>query len=372
MINKKSSKNNFSIVLPIFNEYKNLQPLLKDILSYSNVLAIEIIVVDDNSTDNILDFVRKISINDNRIRLNYSPDKISLYRATKEVLINSRSEFIAVMDSDCQYDTSTLINGLKKIKEQNLDLVVASRFLKDSKIKGFSEVREKISNIKNHLSRMSLPKKYSNLTDYMSGCIIMRSASCMEFIYKVDVKGFKFLYELLSISSGKLNCGEVSMVFKPRKYRNLKFDITVLWDFVVSLLHTMTLKLLPRKAISFGLVGTSGAFVQLICTEILMSILNLEFIQALPFSVFIAATSNYLINNALTFRAKRLRNSKLLKGLIKFLLVVSLPVIANVVLATSFYKTLNMNSFWSQIAVIFLLFIWNYVASSKFVWNKPS
>ena len=118
-------------------------------------------------------------------------------------------------------------------------------------------------------------------------------------------------------------------------------------------------------------MGISGIFVQLISTEIIISILNLEFTRALPFSVLIAATSNYL-NNALTFRAKRLRNISLIKGLIKFLIVASLPVIANVGLATSFYNSFKVNSFWSQIAGIFVVFIWNYVASSKFVWNNPS
>ena len=62
----------------------------------------------------------------------------------------------------------------------------------------------------------------------------------------------------------------------------------------------------------------------------------------------------------------------LFKGLFKFLIVASLPVIANVGLATTFYNALKINSFWSQIAGIFVVFIWNYVASSKFVWNNPS
>ena len=93
-----------------------------------------------------------------------------------------------------------------------------------------SEGREKGSSIANYISRISLPKSYGNLTDYMSGFIIMRRSRCMDFIYRVDVNGFKFLYELLSISSGKLNCGEVSMVFKSRKYGKSKLDIAILWD----------------------------------------------------------------------------------------------------------------------------------------------
>ena len=98
----------------------------------------------------------------------------------------------------------------------------------------------------------------------------------------------------------------------------------------------------------------------------------MDFVSALPYSVIVAATSNYLINNSLPFRSKRLKNWPLIKGLLKFLLVASLPVIANVGLATSFYNILDMNAFWSQMAGILVVFIWNYVASSKFVWNTPS
>ena len=101
-----------------------------------------------------------------------------------------------------------------------------------------------------------------------------------------------------------------------------------------------------------------------------MFLLNLDFEKALPFAVICAATSNYLINNSLTFRANRLRNFSLLIGLLKFLLVSTLPIIANVGLATTFYNNISTNTFLSQLAGIIVVFIWNYVASSKFVWNN--
>ena len=79
--------------------------------------------------------------------------------------------------------------------------------------------------------------------------------------------------------------------------------------------------------------------------------------------------SNYLINNALTFRAQRLKGISLIKGLLKFLLVASLPVIANIGLATAFYNSVYKNTLLAQISGICVVFIWNYVASSRFVWN---
>ena len=73
----------------------------------------------------------------------------------------------------------------------------------------------------------------------------------------------------------------------------------------------------------------------------------------------------------LTFRSYKLKKFKLVKGLIKFLCVSSLPILANVGLATTYYNNISKSTFWAQIAGIFVVFIWNYAASSRFVWNTP-
>jgi putative flippase GtrA len=142
------------------------------------------------------------------------------------------------------------------------------------------------------------------------------------------------------------------------------------WDFLISILHSLSLRLLPRRAISFGLVGVSGVAVQLLVTQLLM-LTSLGFEQALPFAVVAAASSNYLINNALTFRFQRLKGLALLRGLLKFLLVASLPVLANVGLASAFYSLVARDTLWAQLSGILVVFVWNYAASSRFVWNTP-
>ena len=114
-----------------------------------------------------------------------------------------------------------------------------------------------------------------------------------------------------------------------------------------------------------------GVFLQLLSTHIFMLVFDLQFVNVLPISVLLAATSNYLINNSLTFRYQRLKGLALLRGLLKFLLVASLPVLANIGLATAFYNAVARNTIWAQMAGIFVVFIWNYVASSRFVWNTP-
>ena len=168
------------------------------------------------------------------------------------------------------------------------------------KIRGLSDRRTDGSTLANRLARWSLPRSYRHLSDCMSGFIVLRLDRCLPLVRQVDVNGFKFFYELLAISRGRLQVGEIPLRFQPRLHGSSKLDLAVLWDFVVSLIHTATLRLLPRRAISFGLVGASGVVVQLLSTALLMGLFNLAFQQALPVAVITAASSNYLVNNALT------------------------------------------------------------------------
>ena len=367
-----TANDNLSIILPTYNESKSILPIINTLLKFDSQYNLELLVVDDNSSDGTVSIVRSIAQKDRRVRLVHRLDRTGLSSAIKEGLLNANGDLVAVMDSDGQHEANAVIEALRKLKAKNLDLVVGSRFLIDSDIQGLSKRRLKGSSIANDFARISLPSNYSHLTDFMSGCLVMKREACIPYIYKVDVNGFKFLYELLAVSRGNLIVGESALVFQPRTHGISKLDIAVFWDFLISLLHSLSLRLLPRRAISFGLVGATGIAVQLLATEILTRVAGLDFVSALPFSVIIAATSNYLINNSLTFRSKRLKGWTLLKGLVKFLLVASLPVLANVGLASSFYTVLDLNTFWSQIAGILVVFIWNYVASSKFVWNTPS
>ncbi len=359
-----------SIVLPTYNEEKNITPIINEIIERNNAYNIEIIVVDDNSSDNTENLIREISKKDSRIRIISRIDRFGLSSAIKEGCLNARGDIIAVMDSDGQHEAKSLFQAIDYLSNNNKDIVLGSRFLDKSSIEGLSKNRKDSSSIANKIARFSLHNNYEILTDYLTGFFVLRRYSCLSIIKKIDVNGFKFLYELLALSKGRLNVYELPLKFKPRRSGNSKLDIAVVWDFNISIIHSLLGRVIPRRAISFGIVGLTGVFVQLTSLYFLLWFTKFPFIKILPFAVIIAACSNFLINNLLTFKNKRLNGLGLFVGLIKFLLISSLPVIANVGLASSFYFFISSNTFFSQIAGIFVVFIWNYAASSKFVWNN--
>ena len=126
----------------------------------------------------------------------------------------------------------------------------------------------------------------------------------------------------------------------------------MVWDFFISLIHSFLRRIIPRRAVSFALVGSIGVFVQLFTIYFLMGALNLAFEQVLPVGVIVAASSNFIINNLLTFRKNRLVGKSFFFGLFKFLLVSSLPIIANIGVTNLFYSQLSVNTFISQIVGI--------------------
>ena len=365
-----NQKLNITFVLPTFNESGNIISLLKQLLDLNSNYEIELIVVDDNSQDGTAELVREFSKKEKNIKLINRIDRFGLSSAIKEGCINASNEIIAIMDTDGQHKVRDVINAAEKLFFENFDVVIGSRFALGASIEGLSQERAKGSIIANKFARYSLSRNYRNISDLMTGCIVLKRKSCIDFLKKVDVNGFKFLYELLSISKGILKIGEIPLSFQPRKDGFSKLDIAVIWDFFVSLSHSFLKRSIPRKAISFGFVGSTGVVVQLISSYSLMIIFGLTFEFALPIAVVLSASSNFFINNWLTFRSKRLKNKQLIFGLLKFLIVSSLPIFANVGLATSFYNYISPNTFVSQLAGIIIVFIWNYAASSKLVWEN--
>jgi len=358
-----------SIVLPTYNERGNIEPLLAQLLPLNGRFDLEILVVDDDSADGTAELVRQLAHGEPCLRLIRRVGRAGLASAIKEGLLDATGDLVVVMDSDGQHQPSSVLEALTTLQEGDFDLVIGSRFHAQAQIQGLSGRRETGSTWANKVARASLPR-YRQLSDYMSGFFALRLDRCLPLIRAVDVNGFKFLYELLAHSRGNLRVCDIPLSFQPRGYGSSKLDGAVLWDFGISILHTLCLRLLPRRAISFGLVGASGFLVQVLVTQLVM-LLGVAFAQALPVAVVAAASSNYLVNNALTFRFQRLQGLALLRGLLKFLLVASLPVLANVGVASAFYSYVSHNTFWAQLAGIVVVFVWNYAASSRFVWNTP-
>ena len=121
----------YSIIIPIYNEYNNLKELIYEINSFvssneKNSKKFEVIIIDDGSKDNTFDFLKnfkdfKFKGKIIKHRKNYSQSSAIL-----SGINNSKYENVIIMDGDLQNDSND-INKLIEKFEQGFDLVVGNR-----------------------------------------------------------------------------------------------------------------------------------------------------------------------------------------------------------------------------------------------------
>ena len=212
-----------SIVIPTFNEIRNISEIINQLLILDFSSDLEIIIVDDNSSDGTADKVRQLVRSDKRIRLINRVGRSGLSSAIKEGCLCASGELVVVMDADGQHDPFYIRKALKRIESSKVDIVIGSRFTIGSRITGLSKSRERGSSLANSLARLSLYGYYSYLSDYMSGFFVFKRDVCIELVEKIDVQGFKFFYELLAISKGKFKILEIPLIFNERMYGRAPF-----------------------------------------------------------------------------------------------------------------------------------------------------
>jgi dolichol-phosphate mannosyltransferase len=85
-------------------------------------------------------------------------------------------------------------------------------------------------------------------------------------------------------------------------------------------------------------------------------------------ATFVAMTSNFLLNNVLTYRDRRLRGARFALGLISFYAVCATGAIANVGVASIVFE--REPSWWvAGLAGVAVGTVWNYVMTALFTWG---
>jgi len=116
-----------TVVVPTFNERDNVPLLVDRLKAVLAGIAWEAVFVDDGSPDGTADVVRAIARLDPQVRVIERMDRRGLASATVEGVLSSAAPYFAVMDADLQHDDEALPEMLRRLKAENLDIVVGSR-----------------------------------------------------------------------------------------------------------------------------------------------------------------------------------------------------------------------------------------------------
>lgn len=110
-----------SIIIPLYNNEKYIAHALESCINqeYGNI---EIIVIDDGSTDNSSDIVKNYSSKDTRIKYIYQENG-GVSSARNNGMSNAKGEYITFLDSDDYLASDTLVKNIQLLEsaEDNLD-----------------------------------------------------------------------------------------------------------------------------------------------------------------------------------------------------------------------------------------------------------
>ena len=128
---------------------------------------------------------------------------------------------------------------------------------------------------------------------------------------------------------------------------------------------------MSSRFILFTLIGGSGIFVHLAVVALLHRFLAVNFAAAQIAGTFVAMTSNFYLNNRLTYRDMPLKGTRLVAGLSTFYLVCGAGAVANV-FAAQFLFDNGLNWMLASLAGVAVSAVWNFASSSALVWRKRS
>ncbi|QCI62843.1 glycosyltransferase [Phreatobacter stygius] len=354
-----------TVVVPSYNERDNVPELAARLDRVLAGIAWEMIVVDDDSPDGTSRVVKDLARRDPRIRCIRRVGRRGLAGACIEGMLASSAPVVAVMDADLQHDETILPAMLDHIRAGK-DLVVASRNIEGgSKTEGLSPIRRAISDLGRRLSAMILK---APLSDPMSGFFMIKRDLVEQVAPKLATAGFKILADIAASVSSRPSFAEVPYVFRERVHGESKLDAKVALDYLGFILNKLSGGLIPLRFIFFALVGSTGLVVHMVSLYLALGA-GLQFEWAQTLATFVAMTSNFLINNEITYRDGRLKGSRFLVGLVLFYGVCSLGAFANVGVASWLYA--EAAEWWlAGIAGALMGAVFNYAASSAIVWRR--
>jgi len=354
-----------TVVVPTYSERDNIVPLIERLEETLAGIAWEVVFVDDDSPDGTAALAKEIATHNPHVRCIRRITRRGLAGACIEGILSSAARFVAVIDADMQHDEKLLPRMLKTLAAGEKDLVVGSRYVEGGSANSFSKGRGTISRLATRLARRLTGV---SLSDPMSGFFMMRRASFDPLAGRLSTQGFKILLDIVITARGTLRIAEEPYVFGARTHGESKLDAQVALDFLGLLLAKLTGGAVTPRFLSFLLVGTSGVVVHLVVLRLALVLLGQSFAAAQTIATVIAMTSNFLLNNVLTYRDKRLSGSAMVKGLFGFYAVSTVGALANISIASWLYA--NDSVWWiAGVAGALMSAVWNYALSNIFVWR---
>jgi dolichol-phosphate mannosyltransferase len=289
-----------SIIIPCYNEERTLEGCVDSVLAIqSEILEVELIVVDDCSTDASLTVARRLAERVPSMILLHHEENQGKGAALRTGIASATGDFVAIQDADREYDPRDLVRLLVPLRAGEADVVLGSRFLSY----GYHRVLYYWHSLGNRvLTTLSNMLTDLNLTDMETCYKVFRR----EIIQSITIEENRFGFEpevVAKVAQMRLRIYEMGISYRGRTYaEGKKIGVRDGWRALYCILkYNLPNVPIAIQFLFYLFIGGFSAIVNLLVFVAAHSA-GVDVSVAALTAFFIAAVVNYFLSIKLIFR----------------------------------------------------------------------
>jgi glycosyltransferase involved in cell wall biosynthesis len=295
----------FSLIVPCYNEARTIKNCIEKLLEFSRdqPFTLELIVVDDASTDGSAQILEKTAQEHNEIRVLRHEKNRGKGAALRTGFIHAAGDFVGIQDADAEYDPHDYLAMLEPLLDGRADVVYGSRYLRPDTRRVLYFWHTWMNKTLTFFSNM-----FTNLdiTDMETCYKLFRRDVIQKIAPELKEERFGFEPEITAkVAEAGCRVYECAISYNPRTYEEGK---KIGWKDGVHALYCIFhysahCAPLPMQILIYLFIGTVSLLVNLIFF-ITLTRAGMVLDHAIVASFIAAALCNYLLCIAILFRHK--------------------------------------------------------------------
>jgi glycosyltransferase involved in cell wall biosynthesis len=355
-----------SVVVPCYNEEATLVGCIESLLRIQDaMLNLEIIIVDDASTDNSFALARSLESKYSEICVLAHDRNKGKGAALRTGFARAMGEIVAVQDADLEYDPLDLRRLVRPILEDKADVVIGSRFISTGEHRVLYFWHSLGNRCLTFLSNMFSDL---NLTD-METCYKVFKR---EVIQSINIQEDRFGFEpeiVAKVAAMRVRIYEQGISYYGRTYEEGK---KIGWKDGLRALYCIFHYNAPKTPLPIQIAiyccigGISAVFNLLVFLGLLALGIGVPVSASLAYAL--AAISNYLLCITFLFRHKARWSS--IGEIVVYTIVVLVSGIIDVALTSAL--SAGMSPAWAKMSASVVVLVINFYGRKRFVFPDKS
>lgn len=352
-----------SVVLPTLNESENIREMISGIFESCRDLEVEVIVVDDGSTDGTIEIVEEMA-RGLEIRLISRGERMGISSALLDGFDSARGKVVGAMDADLSHPPEVIPQLVRPILHGDAEMTIGSRYTGQGGTLNWPRSRWLISKAASLLVR-----PLTGASDPMSGLFFVRS-DVLEG-EEPSRRGWKLCLDIL-VRTRPERVVEVPYTFRDREGGSTKMGPRTILDFIINVLDLYVHRLFGSSIgslIKFSTVGGIGVFLNLGIVYALVEYLSIDYRVSAAASFFIVAINNFFWNKIWSFRDRRAAPRVVGRQLGRYIVASLISLAINLAVLTALVELSGMYYLVAQLMAIAVAVTANFTMNSRWVFR---